>query len=142
MADVTIVGDTEQLQETYLNIIKNAIEAMDGKGQILIRVYASRKKVYIDFIDNGKGIEKADLNRILDPFYSTKGSTNDYGLGLTQCYNILQKHDGSISVKSQVNKGTIFTLSIPSKRVVNIKISEQSNSNSIGEKGLWMTKLN
>ncbi|AJI25863.1 histidine kinase-, DNA gyrase B-, and HSP90-like ATPase family protein [Priestia megaterium] len=142
MADVTIVGDTEQLQETYLNIIKNAIEAMDGKGQILIRVYASRKKVYIDFIDNGKGIEKADLNRILDPFYSTKGSTNDYGLGLTQCYNILQKHDGSISVKSQVNKGTIFTLSIPSKRVVDIKISEQSNSNSIGEKGLWTTKLN
>ncbi|MFI8658033.1 sensor histidine kinase [Priestia megaterium] len=141
MADVTIIGDTKQLQETFLNIIKNAIEAMDGQGLILIKIYTSRRKVYIDFADNGKGIEKSDLNRILDPFYSTKGSTNDYGLGLTQCYNVLQKHDGSISVKSQINKGTTFTLSIPSKRIIAIKINEQSNSKSIGEKSLW-TKLN
>ena len=66
--DAIVFGDTEQLQETYLNIIKNASEAMNGQGVILIKVYKNQKKIHIDFIDEGKGIGKDELTRVLDPF--------------------------------------------------------------------------
>ena len=138
--DATIFGDTAQIQETFLNIIKNAIEAMDGRGVILIKIYKTRRKVYIDFTDTGKGIEKDKLSLVLDPFYSTKRQQVNYGLGLSYCYNVFQKHGGDISIKSRVNQGTTFTLSLPTKRIIDIKINQQSNSNSIGEKSLW-TKL-
>ena len=132
--DATIFGDAAQIQETFLNIIKNAIEAMDGRGIILIKIYKTRRKVYIDFTDTGKGIEKDKLSLVLDPFYSTKRQQVNYGLGLSYCYNVFQKHGGDISIKSRVNQGTTFTLSLPTKRIIDIKINQQSNSNSIGER--------
>lgn len=139
--DAIIFGDKEQLQETYLNLIKNASEAMDGQGALLIKVYKTRKRIHIDFIDEGKGIGKDELNRVLDPFYSTKQNQVNYGLGLTYCYNVLKKHGGDISVKSKVNKGTTFTLSMPSKRIIDLEVNEQSNSKLMGDNSLW-TKLN
>ncbi|WP_332698396.1 sensor histidine kinase [Halalkalibacter lacteus] len=138
--DATIFGDTAQIQETFLNIIKNAIEAMDGRGIILIKIYKTRRKIHIDFTDTGKGIEKDKLSLVLDPFYSTKRQQVNYGLGLTYCYNVFQKHGGDISIKSRVNQGTTFSLALPTKRIIDIKINQQSNSKSIGEKSLW-TKL-
>ncbi|MEH7361324.1 sensor histidine kinase [Priestia megaterium] len=116
--DAIVFGDTEQLQETYLNIIKNACEAMNGQGVILIKVYKTRKRIHIDFIDEGKGIGKDELTRVLDPFYSTKHNQTNFGLGLTYCYNVLKKHGGDILVKSKVEKGTTFTLTLPSKRII------------------------
>lgn len=135
--DAIVFGDTEQLQETYLNIIKNASEAMHGKGVILIKVYKTRKKIHIDFIDEGKGIGKDELTRVLDPFYSTKHNQTNFGLGLTYCYNVLKKHGGDILVKSKVEKGTTFTLTLPSKRIIEFRVNEQSNSKLVGENSLW-----
>ncbi len=135
--DAIVFGDTEQLQETYLNIIKNASEAMNGQGVILIKVYKTRKKIYIDFIDGGKGIGKDELTRVLDPFYSTKHNQTNFGLGLTYCYNVLKKHGGDILVKSKVEKGTTFTLTLPSKRIIEFRVNEQSNSKLVGENSLW-----
>ncbi|MBY0214500.1 ATP-binding protein [Priestia aryabhattai] len=135
--DAIVFGDTEQLQETYLNIIKNASEAMNGQGVILIKVYKTRKKIHIDFIDEGKGIGKDELTRVLDPFYSTKHNQTNFGLGLTYCYNVLKKHGGDILVKSKVEKGTTFTLTLPSKRIIEFRVSEQSNSKLVGENSLW-----
>lgn len=135
--DAIIFGDTEQLQETYLNVIKNASEAMNGQGVILIKVYKSRKKIHIDFIDEGKGIGKDELNHVLDPFYSTKHNQTNFGLGLTYCYNVLKKHGGDILVKSKIEKGTTFTLIFPSKRIIGFMVNEQSNSKLVGENSLW-----
>ncbi|MGG0435872.1 HAMP domain-containing sensor histidine kinase [Priestia megaterium] len=135
--DAIVFGDTEQLQETYLNIIKNASEAMNGQGVILIKVYKTRKKIYIDFIDEGKGIGKDELTRVLDPFYSTKHNQTNFGLGLTYCYNVLKKHGGDILVKSKVEKGTTFTLTLPSKRIIEFRVNEQTNSKLVGENSLW-----
>ncbi|XIH26077.1 ATP-binding protein (plasmid) [Priestia aryabhattai] len=135
--DAIVFGDTEQLQETYLNIIKNASEAMNAQGVILIKVYKTRKKIHIDFIDEGKGIGKDELTRVLDPFYSTKHNQTNFGLGLTYCYNVLKKHGGDILVKSKVEKGTTFTLTLPSKRIIGFRVDEQSNSKLVGENSLW-----
>ncbi|KNH16085.1 sporulation protein [Priestia megaterium] len=135
--DAIVFGDTEQLQETYLNIIKNASESMNGQGVILIKVYKTRKKIHIDFIDEGKGIGKDELTRVLDPFYSTKHNQTNFGLGLTYCYNVLKKHGGDILVKSKVEKGTTFTLTLPSKRIIEFRLNEQSNSKLVGENSLW-----
>ncbi|MGN7233348.1 ATP-binding protein [Priestia megaterium] len=135
--DAIVFGDTEQLKETYLNIIKNASEAMNAQGVILIKVYKTRKKIHIDFIDEGKGIGKDELTRVLDPFYSTKHNQTNFGLGLTYCYNVLKKHGGDILVKSKVEKGTTFTLTLPSKRIIEFRVNEQSNSKLVGENSLW-----
>ncbi|MGW9101440.1 sensor histidine kinase [Priestia megaterium] len=135
--DAIVFGDAEQLQETYLNILKNASEAMNGQGVILIKVYKTRKKIHIDFIDEGKGIGKDELTRVLDPFYSTKHNQTNFGLGLTYCYNVLKKHGGDILVKSKIEKGTTFTLTLPSKRIIEFRVNEQSNSTLVGENSLW-----
>lgn len=130
--DVKIYGDPVHIQETFLNIIKNAIEAMEDSGVILIKVYKIRRNVYIDLIDNGKGIEKDKLSLVLNPFYSTKGSLGNFGLGLTYCYKVIEKHGGDISMKSQINQGTTITLSLPPKRIMDIKINQQSHYKSSG----------
>lgn len=126
--DVKVFGDAVHIEETFLNIIKNAIEAMDGKGEIFIKVYKTRKYCCIEFIDNGKGIKKSELIHVLDPFYSTKGKAGNYGLGLTYCYNVMEKHGGNISIKSKINQGTTITLSLPTKRMIDTKTNRQSNS--------------
>jgi len=130
--DVKLYGDSIHLQETFLNIIKNAVEAMDGHGAIEIKVYKTRKHVYIDFIDNGKGIEKDKISLVLNPFYSTKARVGNYGLGLTYCYNVIEKHGGDILVKSQINQGTTITLALPNKRIIETTIHKLSNS-KLGE---------
>lgn len=116
--DMLIHGDFVHLQETFLNIIKNATEAMNKKGHILIKIYKTRRKIYIDIKDDGMGIKKRDQSLILNPFYSTKGHKGNYGLGLTYCYNVVQQHNGDISIKSKENQGTTMTIWLPSKRIV------------------------
>ncbi|BCC15039.1 hypothetical protein BC30048_p2051 (plasmid) [Bacillus cereus] len=116
--DIFIHGDFVHLQETFLNIIKNAIEAMNKKGHIFIKIYKTRRRIYIDIKDEGMGIKKRDQSLVLNPFYSTKGHKGNYGLGLTYCYNVVQQHNGDISIKSKENQGTTMSIWLPSKRIV------------------------
>lgn len=139
--DIKILGDPIHIQEAFLNIIKNAIEAINGDGVITIKIYKTRRNFYIDLTDNGKGIEKDKLSLVLNPFYSTKGRSENYGLGLAYCYNVMEKHGGDISIKSRINQGTTITLSLPTKRAIDTKINQQSNSKSSGANNSWI-KLN
>ncbi|MEF3305470.1 sensor histidine kinase [Paenibacillus sp. GYB003] len=116
--DLKVVGDSVHIRETIANIVKNALEAMDNGGTVLLKTYRTRRDAYLDITDTGKGIEKAKRALVFDPFYSTKGRAGNYGLGLTYCYNVMQKHGGSISVKSRPGQGTTFTLAFPMRRVV------------------------
>jgi signal transduction histidine kinase len=114
-----LLCDKLHLQEVFSNIISNAIDAVDEEGGTLaIRIYESKGGVRIDFTDNGKGMDKKAAAQIFDPFYSTKQKDGNFGLGLSYCYLIAQKHGGSIKVLSNEREGTTFTLQLPKYRKV------------------------
>jgi signal transduction histidine kinase len=98
-----------------LNIIFNAVEAMKGSGTLTIRTRKSDHCVEIDFSDTGPGIPEAILDKIFDPFFSTKDSTEGLGmgLGLAVSYGIVKNHRGDIQVTSLPGKGTTFTIRLP-----------------------------
>lgn len=102
-----------RLNQVFLNILVNAKQAIKGKGNIEITTYAKQKKVYVEIKDDGKGIDKEHLEKVFDPGFTTKGVGVGTGLGLSICYQIIQDHKGEILVKSEVNKGTNFTIVLP-----------------------------
>jgi len=111
-----IESDKGQLQQVILNIINNAIDAVEEGG--LIEVSSGSKDintVRVSIKDNGSGIPKDELKHIFEPFYSTKEKGKGTGLGLSISYGIMQKLGGSIQVESETGKGTTFTLEIPKK---------------------------
>ncbi len=114
LAEVAL--DKYQLQQVFLNIILNAeaaIQEAKHPGTITVTTERVNHHVTIKFTDNGCGIKKQVLPRIFDPFFTTKDIGKGTGLGLSICYGIIVKHNGKISVKTQVGKGTTFTVKIP-----------------------------
>jgi two-component system NtrC family sensor kinase len=113
----SMLSDPSQLQQVFLNLITNAMDAHDGKpyGNIRIATHADdeQQKVRIVFSDTGVGIPKEILGKIFDPFFTTKTVGKGTGLGLSICYSIMQRLGGSILVKSEVGQGAEFTLTIP-----------------------------
>ena len=115
-----------QLNQVFMNILVNACHAMHEKcrGTITIRTGFSSDGVYVEFIDTGGGMSKEVQKRIFEPFYTTKAMGKGTGLGLSLSYNIIQKHDGSISVESEVGLGTKFTIWIPRQHQRHLKVSK------------------
>jgi two-component system NtrC family sensor kinase len=112
-----VLSDPSQLQQVFLNLITNAIDAHDGKPYGTVRISTraddEHQKAHIVFADTGSGIPKEILDKIFDPFFTTKAVGKGTGLGLSICYTIMQRLGGSISVKSQVGEGAEFTVTIP-----------------------------
>jgi len=107
--------DQEQMKMALANLIKNSIEAMQGKLKILkITSRISDGRMEIQVSDTGKGIPKDKIKNIFDPFFTSK--TRGPGVGLTFTLKIIQEHRGSVSVESEPGKGTIFTIRLPLKR--------------------------
>ncbi|MCK5837306.1 MAG: HAMP domain-containing histidine kinase, partial [Desulfobacula sp.] len=106
-----------ELQQVILNLINNAIDAMEKSGgTIIIETNISKiekNHLVISIEDNGPGIPKDNLDRIFDPFFTTKAVGKGTGLGLSICYGIIQKMKGKIDVYSQVGIGTKFRIWIP-----------------------------
>jgi len=102
-----------QLNQVFMNILVNAYQSIGDKGTITIKTRASGQNVLIQISDTGCGIPKDHLNRIFDPGFTTKNVGVGTGLGLSICYRIIQKHNGSISVESEVGKGTTFSIELP-----------------------------
>lgn len=104
-----------QLNQVFMNIIVNAIQATKGsvKGVITIRTYADSGFVYIAVEDTGCGISAEQLNRIFEPFYTTKEVGEGTGLGLSVSYGIIVGHNGRIEVVSDVGEGTTFIIILP-----------------------------
>jgi two-component system NtrC family sensor kinase len=110
----SIQGRRQDLQQAFLNILLNAIHAMPGGGVIKIRAGRGPKGyIKIDLSDTGTGIKPEALEHIFDPFYTTKESGQGTGLGLSLVYNIIRTHGGYIEVKSELNKGTTFSIYLP-----------------------------
>ncbi len=108
--------DAQQIQQVLLNLILNAIQAMPGGGELAVegrRVEDGARAGHLELslADTGTGIDKEDLPRIFDPFFSTKpGGT---GLGLSVAYNLVRHNGGELTVRSRRGKGTVFTVTLP-----------------------------
>jgi two-component system NtrC family sensor kinase len=110
-----IASDQAQLQQVFLNLISNAIDAIGKDGLIEIYSRISGALVTVSIIDDGPGIPEDQQKRIFDPFFTTKEAGKGTGLGLWVSYSIIEKLGGKIGLKSEVGKGTIFTVEIPIK---------------------------
>ncbi|MFI4941211.1 MAG: sensor histidine kinase, partial [Burkholderiales bacterium] len=103
-----------QINQVIMNMVVNAAQAMGPeRGKITLRTGTDGSIVWIEIADTGPGIAKENLPRIFDPFFTTKPVGKGTGLGLSLSYGIVQKHQGSIDVKSEVGKGTCFRITLP-----------------------------
>lgn len=107
----TLVCDREYMRLCLLNLILNAIEAIDGKGKILIKCGKEDSSKYISVSDTGQGIDKDALDKIFEPYFSTKKF--GIGLGLTLTKRLVLEHGGVITVESEKNRGTTVKISLP-----------------------------
>lgn len=105
--------DLREVKQLFLNLLKNAMEAMPDGGELCIRMYpvVGKDAVRIDISDTGTGIGEVELRSIFKPFYSTK--PDGTGLGLSFCQRVIEKHGGKISVESKLHKGSTFSVIFP-----------------------------
>ncbi len=111
----SIKGYPQQLNQVFMNILVNAAQAIEKKGDIYLKTEAKKEWVEVTIADTGSGISKENLSKIFDPFFTTKDVGKGTGLGMNIAYNIIQKHKGKIEVSSEVGKGTKFTITLPAE---------------------------
>ena len=107
----------DQIKQVFINIINNAVEAMPDGGELRVDIKndADAGTVGVSFEDNGVGIASDDLPRVFEMFYTRKTMVKGVGLGLSVSYGIVKRHGGTIDVKSEVGKGSVFTVTLPVK---------------------------
>lgn len=108
-----ILAQGERLQQVFINIILNAIDAMPDGGTLKIDLSQQNNEAVIKIEDTGTGIKDQHLPHIFDPFFTTKGLGKGTGLGLSISYAIIKEHEGYLAVESEVGKGSLFTISVP-----------------------------
>lgn len=122
-----VYADKGQLHQVISNLVINARQAMPEGGALLLTadncVVDERPEISISFRDQGTGIAPQYLDKVFDPYFTTKQQGS--GLGLASCYSIIKKHDGRITVKSELNRGTTFTIYLPAASLEN---EEKSHS--------------
>ena len=109
------VCQPRQLNQVFLNLLKNACQAIEEKGRITISTCLKEKMVHVAIRDTGRGIEPDDLKSIFDPGFTTRSSVIRTSLGLSTCYRLIQEHHGRIEVESQPGKGSVFTEILPTE---------------------------
>ncbi|MGE4585163.1 MAG: GNAT family N-acetyltransferase [Sphaerochaeta sp.] len=145
----TIEANEGELQQLFLNLIVNAIQAMDGDGKLTLTCFEKDGFVQIKVIDTGCGIPEKYMSQIFTPFFTTKAPGSGTGLGLSNCYNIVEKMGGRIRVKSEEHVGSeftvIFSLDEEGKEIIRFSMASDQNSMNdvffiqrkvlVGEKG-------
>jgi PAS domain S-box-containing protein len=109
-------GSASELREVFVNLIVNAVDAMPKGGRLSIGCTTEGGRLRLRFADNGSGMPEDVRQRIFDPFFTTKGA-HGTGLGLSVSYSIIERHEGSISVVSEMGRGTMFTIDLPAAEV-------------------------
>lgn len=107
----SIPVDREKIRIAFLNIIVNAIEAVNVNGKLEIVTQSQEGKCVVKISDNGKGMKKSEMDRLFEPYFTTKEKGN--GLGLANCQNIIIGHKGNITAESEFGQGTTFTITFP-----------------------------
>ncbi len=112
-----------QINQVLLNLFTNAAQAMDAPGRIQVKSWADDSNICISVQDNGRGMPPEVMQRIFDPFYTTKPVGQGTGLGLSISYKIIRDHGGNIRVASEPGRGTRFLISLPRSQAVELKRS-------------------
>jgi two-component system NtrC family sensor kinase len=112
---ITLSADEGQLEQVFTNLFANAVDAMQLQGELTVRARQEAGATIITVSDTGRGIPRESLDKIFEPFFTSKDKGT--GLGLAIVYNIIKKHKGDIIVESEAGKGTTFTITLPSGRV-------------------------
>ncbi|MEK6700458.1 MAG: ATP-binding protein [Nitrospirota bacterium] len=107
-----LMVDPNKLEQVFLNLIINAVQAMEGGGVLTIRTESDESKCRVSFTDTGKGIPREVITRIFDPFFTTKDTGEGTGLGLSVSKALIEQHKGDITVKTS-EEGTTFTVQLP-----------------------------
>ena len=102
-----------ELNQVFMTLLTNALEALDGEGSVTVRTYADKMHAYVRVADTGRGIPPEKLARLFVLGFTVKGSRVGMGLGLSQARSIVEKHGGQISAVSELGKGTEFTIRLP-----------------------------
>ncbi len=102
-----------EINQVFLNLLLNAVQAIEERGGITIKTYGEAGRVCIQIGDTGSGMAAGNLNRLFDPFFTIKEPGKGTGLGLYVAYNVVRKHGGMISVESTLGEGTVFTVTLP-----------------------------
>lgn len=105
-----------ELNQVFMNLIGNAIDAMNGVGKLEISTADFGKQVQIIIKDSGMGMPESVIEKIFEPFFTTKPVGKGTGLGLSISFGIIQKHEGELLVKSEENKGTTLTILLPKNK--------------------------
>ncbi len=121
-----VYGNTGDLQQIFLNILLNAVQAIEDKGIITISAHSEDNNISIQIADTGCGIGRENISRITDPFFTTKDPGKGTGLGLSIAYSLIIAHNGNLRFKSEPNKGTTVKITLPNK-----KTKDAKNENSI-----------
>lgn len=116
-----VQGNVHNLQQVFLNLFLNAIQAMPDGGTLTVKSFVNDGKVKIDVTDSGVGIPQDNLDKVFDPFFTTKEVGKGTGLGLSVSYGIIRKHHGTLAVTSEIGRGTTFTITLP--------VSDSANAN-------------
>jgi len=121
-----IPADPHQLQQVFLNLINNAVDAIletGSEGDLWVRSGVDGNQIFVEFQDSGPGVK--DASRVFDPFYTTKPVGKGTGLGLSICYGIISEHGGAILVRNESQKGATFRIELPLRaKLVASKASE------------------
>lgn len=104
---------TQQMNQLFMNLLLNACQAIEGRGEIRIRTWTENRQIFITISDNGCGIPQELREKIYEPFFTTKPIGAGTGLGLSIVYEVVTRHQGSLAVRSEVGYGATFTLSFP-----------------------------
>ncbi|MFT4577763.1 MAG: two-component system NtrC family sensor kinase, partial [Nitrospinales bacterium] len=108
-----IFAKSEEIQQIFLNLLTNAVQAMEGKGKLIISTQSQNGSVVVKISDTGPGIPEKYLTKIYDPFFTTKEQGKGTGLGLNIVHQLVVKYGGHIDVTSKMGKGTIFSIMFP-----------------------------
>lgn len=119
-----INGNPSELREVLTNLIINAVDALSKGGKISVKTFRENDNIIIVVKDNGVGIQPEVLDKIFDPFFSTKGVSGT-GLGLSVSYGIISRHQGEILVESQTDLGSTFTIRLPITQMIKDELAEE-----------------
>jgi len=122
-----------RLNQVFINLVTNAVQAMDGKGTLTIGTSARGNWVEVTVQDTGCGIPEENLTKIMDPFFTTKPVGKGTGLGLSIVHQIIEEHEGQLLVDSKTGIGTRFTLGFPVRRSGSPKSIDEKNVSIVGE---------
>ncbi len=120
--DLYIMGDSSDLRNAFTNLIFNAADAMPDGGVLSIKTKKESNTVDVEFKDTGIGMTEDTIEKIFDPFFTTKGVLGT-GLGMSEVYGIIKRHNGKINVKSKVGTGTTITLNFPGVKRITSNIA-------------------